>query len=141
MPASKTPGAFLGVSHRAIRATSYGPLGNALVRWPVALHFGWITAASLVNLHNWLARRGTALRLKQVAAHVSVAAAVGLAAFVTATTNDPVYPLVIAWALAAVAADGSSAARGLGFDGVLDQVRGVARAGCGLSALLACTQL
>ena len=43
-------GAFLGVSHRAIRASSYGIFGNLLVRVPVTLHFGWITAASLVNL-------------------------------------------------------------------------------------------
>lgn len=136
-----TTGTFLGVSHRAIRATPHGPLGNALVRWPVALHFGWITAASLVNLHNWLARRGTPLRQKEAAVYASVAAAVGLAAFVTATTKDPVYALVIAWALAAVAADGGKAARGLGFDATLDKVRRAARVGFGLSALLVCTQL
>ena len=50
-------GVGLGVSHRAIRAVGHSGVANALVRWPVALHFGWITAASLVrpppliNLH------------------------------------------------------------------------------------------
>ena len=68
--------AVLAESARRQRAR----LGNALVRWPVAPHFGWITAASLVNLHNWLARRGTPLRQKEAAVYASVAAAVGLAA-------------------------------------------------------------
>ena len=36
-------------------AQACGPLTNALVRWPIALHFGWISAASLVNLNNWRA--------------------------------------------------------------------------------------
>tara|TARA_B100000795_G_C22594185_1_gene358648 strand:+ start:211 stop:516 length:306 start_codon:yes stop_codon:yes gene_type:complete len=43
-------GVGLGVSHRAIRAVGHSGVANALVRWPVALHFGWITAASLVRL-------------------------------------------------------------------------------------------
>ena len=134
-------GGWLGVSHRAIRSQAYGTVANALVRWPVTLHFGWISAASLVNLNNWLARRGTSLGLKEAVAKGSVAAAVVAAAYVTASTRDPVYPLVIAWALAAVAADGSRSARGLVDDATLDRVRTTARLGCGLAVLLVCTQL
>ena len=48
---------------------------------------------------------------------------------------------MITWALAAVAADGSRAARGLVADATLDRLRKAARAGCGLAVLLACTQV
>ena len=116
-------------------------MANAVVRWPVALHFGWITAASLVNLNNWLARRATALRVREVAAYSSVAAAVGAAAYVTASTRDPIFAAVIAWALAAVVADGARDARGLVADALLDRVRTAARVGCGLAVLLACSQV
>jgi len=134
-------GSGLGVAHRAICAAGYGPLGNALVRWPVALHFGWISAASLVNLNNWLARRGTNLHLKEVVALSSIVAAVGAAAYVTATTHDPIFALVIAWALAAVASDGSRGARGLVADAVLDRLRLASKLGCGLAVLLVCSQI
>ena len=55
----------LGVAHSALRALALPPpaLGDALVRWPIVLHFGWLTA-SLVNANNWLARRGTEVRVK-----------------------------------------------------------------------------
>ena len=138
-----TTGVFLGISHRALRSRwpLVGPVANAVVRWPIALHFGWISAASLVNLNNWLARRESSLVLRERAALGSVAAAVAAAAYVTASTRDPIFAAVIAWALAAVAADGAKSARGLVADAVLDRVRKAARAGCGLAALLVCSQL
>lgn len=129
------------MAHRAIRTIGYGSVGNALVRWPVALHFGWITAASLVNLNNYLARRGTPLRVREGAAYASVAAAVAAAAYVTASTGDPIFAAVIAWALAAVASDGARDARGLVSDTILNRVRKVVRVGCGLAVLLACSQI
>ena len=61
--------------------------------------------------------------------------------FCCAGTRDPIFAAVIAWALAAVAADGSHAARGLVADATLDRLRKAARAGCGLAVLLACTQV
>lgn len=61
--------------------------------------------------------------------------------FSRAGTRDPIFAAVIAWALAAVAADGSRAARGLVDDATLDRLRKAARAGCGLAVLLACTQI
>jgi hypothetical protein len=84
-------------------------VANALVRWPVALHFGWISAASLVNLNNWLARAAAPLRTRELFSLGSVATAVAAAAYVTYSTRDPIFAAVIAWALAAVASDGSRA--------------------------------
>ena len=137
-----TTAVLLGVAHRAqAQLASVGPVANAVVRWPIALHFGWISAASLVALNNWLARRESSLVLRERAALGSVAAAVAAAAYVTASTRDPIFAVVIAWALAAVAADGAKSARGLVADAVLDRVRKAARAGCGLAALLVCSQL
>ena len=138
-------GAGLSVAHRAVRSSG-GAAGlrgcaNALVRWPVTLHFGWVVAASLVNGNNWLARSGSALSVREAAAYASVAAAVAVAAYVTATTRDPVFAAVIAWALAAVAADGASGARGLIADGRLDRIRNAARGGCALAVVLVCSQL
>ena len=48
---------------------------NALVRWPIVLHLGWISAASLVNANNWLAKRGTPVGAKTAASAASAAAA------------------------------------------------------------------
>lgn len=134
-------GVGLGVSHRAIRSVGHGGVANALVRWPVALHFGWISAASLVNLNNWLARAAAPLRTRELFSLGSVATAVAAAAYVTYSTRDPIFAAVIAWALAAVASDGSRAARGLVADATLDRLRKAARAGCGLAVLLACSQI
>ena len=64
-----------------------------------------------------------------------------VSAFNRAGTHDPIFAAVIAWALAAVAADGSRAARGLVADATLDRLRKAARAGCGLAVLLVCTQI
>lgn len=136
-----TTGVLLGVAHRALRALgsgapSVGGLGNLLVRWPLTLHFGWISCAALVNFNNFLARTATATPLKELAAHASVAVAVGAAAYVSATTGDPIFAGVVAWALVAVAVDGSKAARGLVADEVLDRTRLSARLGAGAAALL-----
>ena len=75
----------------------------------MALHFGWISAASLVNLNNWLARAAAPLRTRELVSLGSVGTAVVAAAYVTYSTRDPIFAAVIAWALAAVAADGSRA--------------------------------
>ena len=134
-----TTGALLGVAHRAVRATGYDLWGNVLVRWPLTLHFGWITAASLVNFNNWLARVGRSLRTKEIAAHGSVLVALAAATYVSLSTADPIFAVVIAWALVAVAVDGGKAARGLVSDDVLDRVRWSVRAGAGAAALLVVT--
>ncbi|EOD08410.1 hypothetical protein EMIHUDRAFT_465598 [Emiliania huxleyi CCMP1516] len=95
---------------------------------------GWV--AALCAQAAWLARVRSPLPLKEAAASASVVAAVAAAAYVTATTRDPVFAAVIAWALAAVAADGAKSARGLVAEATLDRVRSVARVGCGAAVLL-----
>lgn len=130
-----TTGACLGVAHRALRATSIGALSNVLVRWPLTLHFGWISCAALVNLNNWLARIRADVRVKEMASHASAIAAVAAAVYVSMTTGDPIFAGVITWALVAVAIDGNRAARGLVADAVLDRTGVSARIGAGLAAL------
>ena len=141
-------GGGLGVAHRALRSIGaladtpghargrqLPALADAFVRWPIVLHLGWISAASLVNLNNYLARRGSSVALKAVAAKTSVAVALALAAYVYATTEDALVGFVVCWALTAVASDGAKAARGLVDDLVLDQVRSVVTKGAVLAGL------
>uniref|UniRef100_A0A7S0Q3J2 Uncharacterized protein n=1 Tax=Coccolithus braarudii TaxID=221442 RepID=A0A7S0Q3J2_9EUKA len=130
-------GAALGVAHRAIRTANVGALANCLVRVPVTLHFGWITAAALVNANNYLARTVASVRAKEAAAHASSLAAVAAVAYVSHTTADHVFAGVIAWALGWVAVDGSRAARGLLPEAPLDRVQWSARIGGALAAVLA----
>jgi hypothetical protein len=105
------------------------------VRWPLALHLGWITAAALVNLNNWLARRGSSVALKEAAAIGSVAAAVAAAAYVFQTTGDAVVGFVSFWALSAVVADGGKAAQGVVDAAVLGRVKATAVGGAALALL------
>jgi hypothetical protein len=95
----------LSIAHSTY--TSESPnnfLQYALFFLPVSLHFGWTTAASLVNLNgafsmkekvteNAIARFG----------HASVIGASILGIAVTIQRSAPVYGAVIAWALSAVA--------------------------------------
>ncbi|KAI2496861.1 hypothetical protein MHU86_17657 [Fragilaria crotonensis] len=71
---------------------------------PTSLHFGWVTAASLVNLNGAVAMQ------KEVSAntvawvgHLSVVTATVLGILVTVSRQAPVYGGVICWALTAVA--------------------------------------
>jgi hypothetical protein len=73
---------------------------------PVAMHFGWITCASLVSLNSWVAVARWAPGAKLTLAFASTLFATTAAAFVSVTTGDPVVSFVVAWALAAVAVDG-----------------------------------
>lgn len=109
-------GAWMSVSfaNLASTATSLAQVHTAtlgLTGWryllyglPTSLHFGWITAASLVNLNGAVAMSQN-VSAKTVAwvGHASVVAAAALGAFVTWDRKAPVYGGVIAWALAAVA--------------------------------------
>jgi hypothetical protein len=71
---------------------------------PLSLHFGWISAASLVNWNSSLAVfMSSDNRAMAVAGHASVVAATALGAAVTLSRHAPVYGAVIAWALTAVA--------------------------------------
>jgi hypothetical protein len=86
-----------------------------LLLLPMVMHFGWATAATLVNLNGSLAMTEEVSDSSMVAAgHASAVLATGIG--VTATVfelSSPAYGLTLAWALAAVAngiktTDGSS---------------------------------
>ena len=93
--------AGLGVSHRAILGAGYVGWGHALVRWPVAVHFGWACVAVLADLNGRLGQTRASLRTRERSAMVSVAVAVGAVAYVTVTTRDAVFAVVVTLSLAA----------------------------------------
>lgn len=96
----------LSKAHAAICAAKNLSFGQYLLfGFPLSLHFGWVTAASLVNLNGAVATCSDTISAKTVAVvgHVSVVAAATLGAVVTITRGAPVYGGVISWALLAVA--------------------------------------
>jgi hypothetical protein len=72
---------------------------------PMVMHFGWTTAATLVNLNGSLAMEKNVPDYGIVASgHASVVLAAALGVSVTAfQLSTPAYGLTVAWALAAVA--------------------------------------
>jgi hypothetical protein len=91
-----------GVSHHAIHSVGYDVWGNALVRWPVTVHFGWTCVAVLAILNERLGQTPTSLRTREKSAMASVGVAMGAVAYVTATTRDAVFAAVVMLALAAI---------------------------------------
>jgi len=109
--------ASLSISHRSFAtATGSGLSGleYALYCLPLSLHFGWTTAAALVNLNGMFALAGDekvtkeeeAATARSVAAlgHTTVVVATAIGVSVTWARNAPVFGGVICWALTAVAA-------------------------------------
>jgi hypothetical protein len=79
---------------------------------PITLHFGWTTAASLVNLNGCLAMMDNSSdTLLTAVGHASVVVATVLGVAVTMSRRAPVYGGVICWALLACA------------DGMTDRLR------------------
>jgi nitrate reductase NapE component len=72
---------------------------------PIALHFGWTTAASLVNLNGSASYFSKTLtqKTRNIIGHVSVGLATCVGLFITIQRRAPIYGGVIAWALSAVA--------------------------------------
>jgi len=70
---------------------------------PITLHFGWTTAAALVNWNGYVARICASASLKLVALLVSLGLAVVLGIGVTRQRHCSVYGMTVAWALVAVA--------------------------------------
>jgi hypothetical protein len=112
----KYKGRWMAVSFASLVSTAFSlsKVHNAalgLIGWdyviyglPTSLHFGWVTAASLVNLNGAVAMQ------KEVSAstvawvgHLSVVTATVLGILVTVSRQAPVYGGVICWALTAVA--------------------------------------
>lgn len=68
---------------------------------PLTMHFGWTTAATLVNLNSSLAALRNEDVLITAAGQASAVAATALGVGITLAHSTPAYGLTIAWALAA----------------------------------------
>lgn len=95
----------LSTSHSAIcRHTNTPIVSYLLFGLPISLHFGWTTAASLVNLNGCIAMMdSSSLSTLRNVGHASAVAATVLGVVVTLSRQAPVYGGVIAWALCACA--------------------------------------
>ena len=74
--------------------------------WPMTLHFGWTTAATLVNLNGSIAMdssNNNTDRIVTAAGHASAVVATALGVGVTLAQMSPTYGGTVAWALAACA--------------------------------------
>jgi hypothetical protein len=94
--------------NRAHLVYSQATTGYSLAQYllhimPVTLHFGWTTAAALVNLNGSLAVASSSPQVLAVAGWTSVVAATVVSVIVTVSRRAPLYGGVIAWALAACA--------------------------------------
>lgn len=108
----------LGGAHRAMVSVS-GLEKNALTlnaylcgHLPLAMHFGWITAAAVVSANSFAAVAAWPKQTRVSLAFKSTRLAAAAAAYVSATSGDPVPSFVVAWALAAVASDGGESDAG-----------------------------
>jgi hypothetical protein len=90
--------------HSAAAATSWYFL-------PLTWHFGWVTAATLVNLNGSVAMSDASDSTVIAVGHGSALAATLLGVGVTLTQSSAAYGLTVAWALAACA-DGIKRRRG-----------------------------
>jgi hypothetical protein len=76
------------------------------VRAPLAILFGWITAATILNTFQYLAAHNVAAfgTDGSVAAAASMLLAAGLAVFITVRYREAVYSLTVVWAAWGIAA-------------------------------------
>lgn len=83
---------------------SYSSLEYWMYFLPLTLHFGWTTAASIVNVNGMFAMDET-VSSKSVAllGHLSILAATAIGVGITVFRQAPVYGGVVCWALSAVA--------------------------------------
>lgn len=96
----------LSKAHAAFAANPqlYSKLQYGIFFFPMALHFGWTTAATLVNLNGSVAmQKGASSTLIKYVGHASVLLASMIGVYVAKVRDAPVYAGVIAWALSAVA--------------------------------------
>lgn len=96
---SKAHAAFTSSASSSSSALQYG-----LFFFPMALHFGWTTAASIVNLNGAVAMKKDANeKVIALVGHLSVIVATILGVVLANKRGAPVYSGVISWALSAVA--------------------------------------
>lgn len=82
---------------------SWDGLTLSLMRFPLALHTGWLAAASLLNFNTWIAVSFRTMDTQIAIAFLSIYAAAVVGLVVTASSKDPFIAFTIAWALAALA--------------------------------------
>jgi hypothetical protein len=97
----------LNRAHAAYARSNIGSMLHSIFFFPISLHFGWTTAAALVNINGNLAVTTDKPLFVASAGWASVVAATGVALLVTLQRSAPIYGLVICWALTACA-DGMS---------------------------------
>lgn len=94
----------LAKSHKALLAGDVESKRNYILYvLPVSLHFGWTSAAALVNWNGNIAMLFESEKVVAGAAWTSAIAATALGVAVTVTRQAPIFGGVIAWALAACA--------------------------------------
>jgi hypothetical protein len=95
--------AMLGGTAVALNQVPFGLSMYYLL--PMTVHFGWTTAATLVNLNGSIAMGGSAVSDSTLIStgHASAALATGMGVGVTVFNMLPAYGLAVAWALAGCA--------------------------------------
>jgi hypothetical protein len=78
-------------------------VGLILIRTPLSLHTGWLSAATLLNLNSWFAVSKVSLTNQLSIATASSYGAVLLGSYLVISRRDPFIGLTFAWALAALA--------------------------------------
>ena len=87
---------------------SAGAGGQSYILYPILAHFGWTSAATLVNLNGSIGSEKSASPQTVVAVgHSSAVVATALGVGLTLAHGIPLYGLTLSWALAACA-DGMS---------------------------------
>lgn len=94
--------ACLGQAHALLAAAPDDQQGSVFFRVPLTLHFGWTTAAALVNWNGYVARCTSAVTPKLAAALLSAALATSLGSSVTVDRRSGLYGGTVAWAVLAV---------------------------------------
>jgi len=96
----------LSKAHAAFTSSSLplNPFQYGIFFFPMALHFGWTTAASIVNLNGAISmKKDVDEKVIAMVGHASVVVAGILGIVLASKRKAPVYSAVIAWALSAVA--------------------------------------
>lgn len=85
---------------------NYSKIEYCLLFLPLSLHFGWTSAATLVNWNGSVAKQDPGIistpRTMAILGTLSAVVAALLGSYVTIVKNAPIYGGVISWALAAV---------------------------------------
>ena len=80
------------------QASTYSTFEFCQYLLPISLHFGWTTAASLVNLNGMVAiEESVSATLVAILGHLSVVGAAATGVIVTMDRSAPVFGGVIAW--------------------------------------------